>query len=433
MHPRRALLILLTAALLLRISLMFFYYHGDMYNHVDWGEYALHHGFYGIYERPDSLWKASYINQPPGSIYIFTAMRGLFEFFYNIVWWINNTFDQFPSGFILFYENKFNAGFMKLPAIIADVGLGYLIYLFVKQYTDHKKALLSAGLYLFNPVAFYNSAWWGQTDATVNFFGLLALYLLLKKKILPASFALAASLFIKASLLIFVPIFALVAYHQRYGLKNILYSIFLPLSTVFVLAIPFHDITDPLWLLRIYKDQVVLGTLNNVTENAFNIWALFYGIDPQTPNTVRVLGIQAVHTGYALFAASYIGIVYYLTRKITAERILISLITISFSSFLFLTGIHERYLFPIFPLFAVLLALQPSLLPLYIAITIVHFTNLYHLWWSPHVKVVVAFLKIRGVMQILCSVLLALFVIYVQQTILATRRISQKALGGSKQ
>ena len=59
---------------------------------------------------------------------------------------------------------------IKLPPILIDMAVGYVLYRLVKGWawpgrSAETVALVAAALYVFNPVSFYDSALWGQTDA----------------------------------------------------------------------------------------------------------------------------------------------------------------------------------------------------------------------------------------------------------------------------
>lgn len=389
MRIRRIFLAVIALALAIRLPLTLGYYHGDMYNHFEWGAYPLEHGFNGMYEQPASFWRASKVNQPPGTIYILTTMHVIHRITYKgVLWWDANV-ALLPPDFLYNYQTQYLAALLKLPAVIADIGIGLLLYKFAKRYTNKKMALLSASVYLFTPLTFYNSAWWGQTDATVNFFGLLGLYYLVQKKLPFAYLAFATSLFIKASLLIFLPVIILITIKQRYPIKTVLLSILVPLLLALILSVPFHDFGDSLWLFRVYFGTVLFGTLNNVTVNAFNMWALIYGPYPNVRDDIMFLGWKAVYWGYVLFGTTLVAALVWLYKKFTLENVIRVLVITSFSSFLFLTGIHERYLFPIFPLFALLIAFYPKLLLLYAVTSVLHLLNMYHLWWSPTIDWIV--------------------------------------------
>lgn len=65
----------------------------------------------------------------------------------------------------------------KLPAVIADIALGYLIYLLLrKAHKSEARAALGSFLYLFNPLILYNTAYYGRFDALPLFFLLLAMH-----------------------------------------------------------------------------------------------------------------------------------------------------------------------------------------------------------------------------------------------------------------
>ena len=62
------------------------------------------------------------------------------------------------------------AALVKLPPILIDMAVGYVLYRLVRGWAwpgraAESLALAAAALYLFNPVSFYDSALWGQTDA----------------------------------------------------------------------------------------------------------------------------------------------------------------------------------------------------------------------------------------------------------------------------
>lgn len=413
MRIRSILIVFIVCGLVLRLYFTFGYYHGDMYNHLEWGAHALHNGFLGMYELPDDFWRASHVNQPPGTIYILTAMQGLYELFQNIIWWLNDNIKIFPSNFIYFYERSFNAVFMKIPAIFFDIGIALLLFKMAKQYTNEKMAALASIAYIWNPLTLYNSAWWGQTDATVNFFGLLALYFVTQRKLPYAYLAFATSLFIKASLLIFLPVLLLITMKQKYAPKTVVVSALVPLLLAWILSLPFHPLSDLLWFFRTYPEKIVFGSLNEVTANAFNIWALFYGPLPATKANTIVFGLQATHWGYLLFSCFFLCALYRVWKSFTVQTLLQSMIIIAFSAFLFFTGMHERYLFPIFPLFALLLAFYPKLVPLYIATSFVHLVNLYHLWWSPHVNWLVEILERQSAVLTFVYAHIILFLLFI--------------------
>ena len=68
---------------------------------------------------------------------------------------------------------------IKIPLIFADLATGYLLYKIFKD----KKGLKAAALYIFNPVAIYVSAIYGQIDPLLVFFLLYSVYMLEKNQV----------------------------------------------------------------------------------------------------------------------------------------------------------------------------------------------------------------------------------------------------------
>lgn len=67
---------------------------------------------------------------------------------------------------------------LKLPSIITDIVTGYLLYRFSKKHLSQNMSLFIAGLYIFNPVAIFNSALWGQVDSFLTLFIMMGLLLI---------------------------------------------------------------------------------------------------------------------------------------------------------------------------------------------------------------------------------------------------------------
>ncbi len=59
---------------------------------------------------------------------------------------------------------------IKIPPMLLDIAVGYVLYRLVLGWAwpgrrAEALALGAAALYVFNPVTWYDSALWGQTDA----------------------------------------------------------------------------------------------------------------------------------------------------------------------------------------------------------------------------------------------------------------------------
>src|SRR3990167_5226026 len=185
-HP---LLILFSLGLILRLCLIFLDFSFDVNSFITWGRDAFVLGFRGFYERPSSAVFANvYPNYPPLAVYLF-----------------------------------------------------YLsLVLFVRKLFPKKKSysMLAASLVLFNPAFFYNSAYWGQTEAISIFFLLLSFYFLLfSKKAVVVTILFTLALLSKQSAIVFVPVFLLL-YFLKFKM-NVVKGV---LISLIIFCISFWDI-----------------------------------------------------------------------------------------------------------------------------------------------------------------------------------------------
>lgn len=388
-------------ALLLRIIVSFVVWHPDLNNHMDWGVRFFEYGSKEFYAPSSNVWSYTWPNQPPGTIYMFAGIKILFDFIFNIFWQININIPAFPSIIVSYFETNLYPALLKLPAILADFGIAYLIFLVIKQLTiNHstKKAVLGALVWLINPVVWYNSSVWGQYDSVINFFALLSFYLLIQKKLTYSLLAIALSLYIKVSLLIFVPIWLIVALKQKYCFRLWLKSITISLVVIVLFTAPFADKNAIVWLYDLYTSKIFVQQLHVITANAFNVWATIAGIH-ERPDSLPFLGLTYQIWGYILFSTSYIFVISRLLRsqitnpKSLTTNLVWSLALIAFASFVLLTNMHERYLYPLFPYLTILFGLSSVSSFLYFLISLIGLLNLYNFWFTPKVDLLVTFLS----------------------------------------
>lgn len=408
----KKLLILFLAAFAFRIFVSPFIWHPDLNNHVDWGVKFFEYGANKFYAPESNVWAYTWPNQPPGTILIFASIRVLYEVVFDVFWKINTSVSIFPSGIITWIDNYLYQVLLKLPSIWSDLGISYLIYKIVLKLKNKKAAYFGALLFLVNPVIWYNSAIWGQTDAIINFFFLLSVYLLLKKKPFFSIVTLAICLYIKISLLIFVPVYAVLLIKQRVEVNNALFGVLASILLVVLLTIPFSGGSEPIsWLFGIYTEKVLTNQLQVITANAFNFWALLTGIYEQ-PHILPFGGLTYQLWGAILFLVSFIPPLLFLYKKPSALNFIWALSLTAFSSWMLLTNMHERYLYPLFPFFTMIVAMKRSLLPLYVGISGINLVNLYNLWWRPEIEVVKNILSAgdRVLARVLAAVNVVLYI-----------------------
>lgn len=274
---------------------------------------------------------------------------------------------------------------VKLPGIIADLLIGYFIYKFLKE-RKNKQAVLITSIWLFNPVTWYNSAVWGQTDAIVNLLGFLSILFLIKKDLVKSSVFITLSILFKGSLALFIPIILIYAIFQKYSLRKWLVSLFFVLTATVISSVWFHPRWDIfIWLFNLYENRIFPGEIGYLTANSFNFWWL---VNPgKVLDSTKYLGIAARAWGIIIMLVTFIILAFYLWKKQNEKRLLISLAVISLVSFLFMTRIHERYLYPFFIPATILLGWIPGILIPYLILSFAHLLNLYHLFWAPGIPV----------------------------------------------
>lgn len=376
-------------AFVFRLLLVFIKWHPDLNNHIDWGIRFWQYGPRLFFAPESNVWNFTWPNQPPITILTFALIRKLFEAIFSLFWFLNIKIPFFPSNLIHFLESNLYAGFLKFPSIISDLGIGYLIYKIFKDEKKEKVGVIASLIYLFNPVVWYNSAIWGQTDAFINFFALLAFYLLLNRKLIPAVFSLVISLYIKVSLVIFIPIFMIIMLRQKYEFKKYLYSFLISLSFVGIVSFIFSGSEPFSWLISLYKEKIFGQQLQVITANAFNIWASIAGIN-ERPQTLLLGPISFQTWGLILFSLSYLPIIYMVLKKRDFKTIIFSLAICSISSFMLLTNMHERYLFPFFVYSTVVIFWDKKLIPVYVILSLINLLNLYNIWWFPRLETIVS-------------------------------------------
>lgn len=406
------------AALLLRLGVLFIGYHGDLNNNISWGTLAVERGLNGFYESGDLPrvaggevgWPYSAPNQPPLTLLLFTATRLVWQGVENTIWWLNNNFPVFPSGTIWFWEQKGMILSVKVPAIIADLVIGYLLFRF---FGSRKKALAISALWLFNPIVWYNSSVWGQTDSVVNLLGLVGILALLEKRLVHFTVWFMLSLLFKGSLAIFAPLLFYIALRQRHVLSEWVKAGAAMLVAIVVISIWFHPQLDLLvWLANLYNSKILPGEIGYLTANAFNFWWL---VDPgRVLDLTLYFGLPARAWGVIALAAGMSLVILWLKKEITPKRVFFALSIVALVSFLFMTRIHERYLYPFFIPATFLVGFLPGLLWLYMGFATVHLVNLYNLFWVPGFGPLEKLLLVPWFTQSLAVVHLALFVIWLK-------------------
>jgi len=386
--------ILLIGLFLRLILLIISKWHPDLLNHIDWGIRFLELGPKKFYEN--IFWGVSWPNQPIGTMILFGFSALTKNIVFSFIQTLNQNFSLFPSFIVPFIETNIHVWMVKLPFILSDIGLGFLIYKIVLK-INPQKAILAANLFIFNPVLIYNSTIWGQTDSLINLLAILGIYLVFQKKYYLGIILFLSTFIFKLSLIIYLPIFGFIFTKRVNDWKKFILPIFIFFIIIYLLVIPFKlDGFSPFqWLWYMYTNRVLTRQGSMLNGNAFNLWSLLFSINLSNSEFTKFLGLTYQFWGRLLYIIFLIPIwIKFLKNNLTLTSLLIALTISAFGCFIFLTNMHERYLYPIFPLITILLFLPKTMITIkqLILLSTIHFLNLYKLWYYPSISFLKTFL-----------------------------------------
>ncbi len=248
----------------------------DLASFQFWASELARNGIPGFYARAADPVTGFFADYTPGYLYVLWLVGGVANLFGGEV-----------------------GDLIKLPPILADLALGYLVWSMVKELGgSERSARIGAALVLFNPVTWFDSVVWGQVDSFGVVFLLLALRELWRDRPERAAILATVAALIKPQLGILIPILAIVVIRRAlwpaggYGAEDrpepggtttsweqrvrgpirIVTSGAAAILTAFLACLPF-GLSFPFGLIaQIFKTA---GGYPYLSVNAFNPWALF--------------------------------------------------------------------------------------------------------------------------------------------------------------
>ncbi len=401
-----AILIVLAAALAFRLIIAYTYpgtgLDFDLASFRGWASDLATNGLHGFYERP------GFHDYTPG---------------YLFVLYIVGLLGQATGGI---------GDLIKLPAIFADVAIGWLVWSMAKELgASRRTAILAAVIAVANPVSWFDSVVWGQVDSFGVVFLLLGVRELWHDHPERASVWTVIAALIKPQLGILIPVVAVVTIRRALwpagetgveaggtGLVDrlrawerrtdrpirIVTTGLVGLFTAFVLCAPFGlsvvELRDG-GLRSGLVEQIfkTAGGYPYVSVNAYNPWALVEldgtGLaanggwicdaviqnpvpgGPVCESAFQVGPIPAVLIGTGLLIAAFVVACAMIARRPDRLTILVGVTLLAIAFFILPTRVHERYLFPFFALGAILAAVSARWLLAYVVLSAATFLNMY--------------------------------------------------------
>lgn len=246
---------------------------------------------------------------------------------------------------------------LKLPAILADVAVAWLLYGLARRSGWTAPAALAA-LYAFNPAVILDSAAWGQVDA-VLILPLVAGVILLEKRPAASGAVFALALLIKPQALILVPLpllwlgVRLLRARNRPALRDAAVFFAAGLAVFILGVLPFTLSYGPAWAVGKYTGT--LASYPYASLNAFNLLALVGGNGVETGEHLWFLPYKTwavILVGLALAMAAVVA-----WRAQDSSFIWYVPVLLVAAVFVLSTKMHERYLLPVLPLALALFAI----------------------------------------------------------------------------
>lgn len=253
LNNRQFLILALGIAVVLRLCLMPFFAHVDLFSEARRLFYVLENGYY--FDQGHRL-VVYYIEM------VFTAFSMLFINVTDGLFHLNDptqsTSDLVDYGFFLSDPNVYrHLFFFKLPYLLFDVATAIVIWRFIDNPVHKKIAIL---IWLFNPITLFATYIFGRFEVISLFFLAITALQLKYHRVFFASFLFALSLHCREINLLFAPFFLLaIIDFKDHFIKNALTL----LSSIAIIAITF---SLPAWLIKITGGNLLLFVDPNATS-----------------------------------------------------------------------------------------------------------------------------------------------------------------------
>ncbi|HEY4751903.1 MAG TPA: hypothetical protein VIH37_01385, partial [Candidatus Limnocylindrales bacterium] len=312
---------------------------------------------------------------------------------------------------------------IKLPAIVTDVALAYVVYLMVCDLgVSARRARIAALVVLVNPITWFDSVVWGQVDSFGTVFLLLAVRELWRGRSERSAVLAVVAALIKPQLAILVPVVAAVVIRRALwpdgawgdedapvirgfgwerrltGWIRIVTTGVTGFVTALVMCLPFG--LPLIWPTGTSLVRLMLSTASTypyLTVNAYNIWSLLPVADASGVSNSMATNSSWIYDSPATdatfwgqigpFPAGLVGaflllaiaavITVLIARRPDRLTILVGTCALALAFFAVPTRVHERYLFPFFGLAAILIAFSWRWRIAYVLASAATFLNMY--------------------------------------------------------
>jgi 4-amino-4-deoxy-L-arabinose transferase-like glycosyltransferase len=301
---------------------------------------------------------------------------------------------------------------IKVPPILADLVLAWLVARMVRELGGSRRASLAAAvIVVVNPITWFDSVVWGQVDSVGVIFLVLAVRELWRDHPERSAVFTVIAAIIKPQLGILVPIVAAVTIRRAFwpsgaygsdppperpyrGPVRVVTTALVGLLSAVALSLPFGLSLPEL------GSQIAsaAGGYPYLSVNAYNPWALLeldgVGIarnggwvcdvayrsastGADCPEGFMFGAIPAVAVGTVLLLIAVAAITLVIARRPDRLTILVGVAVLSLAFFVLPTRVHERYLYPLYGAAAILAGVSLRWRAFYVLAGIATFANMY--------------------------------------------------------
>ncbi|WP_438434596.1 hypothetical protein [Gorillibacterium sp. sgz500922] len=270
---------------------------------------------------------------------------------------------------------------IKFPMIILDSIALLFLFSGVRKRVDFKKIVPILVFIALNPAILFNGSVWGQIDIMHS--GLIVgSLLLLDRKPTWSGVLYALALLTKFQAIMFLPVFGGYFLWSWIKVKKFestwryILGFLIPVSIILL----YFGVTNGIH--QMFKNGYLssVGAYPQLSANALNPWYYLFGYAPDTPDTKIIVSFITIRVlGYMLFLITALITVWYLFRSdyLDSARLLRAGVFVSLSSFMLLTQMHERYIFPALISCLVLIIFDRSWIRFSLGLTLTTFFNMY--------------------------------------------------------
>ena len=226
------------------------------------------------------------------------------------------------------------------PALIANFGLGALLFAVVRREKSAKTALAATLMVVLNPALLYDTVVWGQCDSVLAFTMLLSIAAVLGDQY-ELCFAVAAiSVLLKPQGLMLVPVLAL------WTLQHTDYRVWIRCAISFtatglIIIAPFQIGHPWSWILDLYASTAAY--YHETSVNAFNLLAILGGL--RMPDSGMIGPISYYTLGMGLLVPLYAFAAWIVWNGRSSNRLVLACFITIFGFFVLAPRMHERYVY----------------------------------------------------------------------------------------